>query len=64
MLYFQPSALSVMAEDKRGLNIRSISMDFERILRGPPKAKLQNTKKKNQSLMIYGPKVMSLSGYT
>lgn len=49
MLYFQPSALSVMAEDKRGLNIRSISMDFERILRGPPKAKLQNTKKKKIS---------------
>lgn len=60
--------LSVMAEDKRGLKIRSISMDFrfespgecwalwkdsERATKGKtPK------KKKSQFLMIFGPKVL------
>lgn len=60
--------LSVMAEDKRGLKIRSISMDFrfespgecwalwkdsERATKGKtPK------EKKNQFLMIYGPNVL------
>lgn len=64
--------LSVMTKDKRGLNIRSISMDFrfkspgehwalwkdsERATKGTTSK--HQRKKKNQSRMIYGPKVMS-----